>query len=565
MKRYMQHSMITGILLLSMGLGGAALAHKEEVEEETETGVEPDVSLSLALDAASYRLTPADAIEAVLTLAVEDAGPTPGSVERLCLDGEDNDSDAKIDRADADCQVVTSEGVSTNKELYQLRLVFTDPAGQPIVADQIDLLVDELESPPPRVFIAPKGINNEVELLPGEAVETLLREATAPFEPFALTVALADARTEYTFTQAGFYSVRARIPYRQYDPDKVFVVGTQEVAPLGARDFGGMLISNTVEFALVADADGDGYCFPIPHAGMSCNPEPDCDDGDPLINPGALEAVGDGFDNDCDPGTPDVPLVVDGTVIITANLHTVGGGSHPGSTKEGLVLPVRLYDRAGSCLAGVPMTWHNYENVYENCPTIVPLIGETQAGDGTATFSVTPATYVAIGKYDTGGPDGYLYPGVSVGGVESGETTSKFLQLIVNSNDKVVPAKYKKKTGSELLIIEPEYVEWEGETALYPFVFDSVGDWSVTTTVSPPEGFVSDEDNLSEEVNSEVEAVQFTITDVGSDWVPTGVTYALTHKGKKEKVKSHVGVKLSKELAKAKGLTRLGKKLKKEK
>ena len=47
--------------------------------------------------------------------------------------------------------------------------------------------------------------------------------------------------------------------------------------------------------------------------------------------------------------------------------------------------------------------------------------------------------------------------------------------------------------------------------------------------MSPPEGFVADADNLSEEVNSEVEAVQFTITDVGSDWVPTGVT--MTHVG----------------------------------
>ena len=84
--------------------------------------------------------------------------------------------------------------------------------------------------------------------------------------------------------------------------------------------------------------------------------------------------------------------------------------------------------------------------------------------------------------------------------------------------------------------------------------------------MSPPEGFVADNDNLTEDVNTELEAVQFTITDIGSDWgVSTGVTHELKHKGKKEKIKSKVGVKLSKKLAKAKGLDRFGKKKKKEK
>ena len=84
-----------------------------------------------------------------------------------------------------------------------------------------------------------------------------------------------------------------------------------------------------------------------------------------------------------------------------------------------------------------------------------------------------------------------------------------------------MPAKSKRFTGSDLLVIEPEYVEWSSDTELYPFVFDSVGDWDVTTSVTPPEGFVSDYDALSATVDSDVKAVQFTITDVGSKWVPT--------------------------------------------
>jgi hypothetical protein len=128
-----------------------------------------------------------------------------------------------------------------------------------------------------------------------------------------------------------------------------------------------------------------------------------------------------------------------------------------------------------------------------------------------------------------------------------------------------VPAKYKKKTGSELLIIEPEYVEWDGTEELYPFIFDSVGDWTITTSVSPPEGFVADTESLTEEVNTELEALQFTITDIGSEWVDTEVTHDLEHKGKKEKVKSKIGCKLSKKLAKEKGLTRFGKEKKEKK
>ncbi|MCG7851601.1 MAG: hypothetical protein MIO92_03690 [Methanosarcinaceae archaeon] len=117
------------------------------------------------------------------------------------------------------------------------------------------------------------------------------------------------------------------------------------------------------------------------------------------------------------------------------------------------------------------------------------------------------------------------------------------------------PGKTTKIKGSELLIIEPEYVEWSSETELYPFVFDSVGDWTVTTSVEPPEGFVADNEALSAEVTNEVEAVQFTITDVGSKWVPTKVMHKIKHKKQKEMIiKSDVGLKLTPELAMEKGV-----------
>ena len=49
-----------------------------------------------------------------------------------------------------------------------------------------------------------------------------------------------------------------------------------------------------------------------------------------------------------------------------------------------------------------------------------------------------------------------------------------------------------------------------------------------------------------------MEAVQFTVTDVGSSWKETKVKYKIKHKKKTETFESEIGIKLSKELAKQK-------------
>ena len=102
-------------------------------------------------------------------------------------------------------------------------------------------------------------------------------------------------------------------------------------------------------------------------------------------------------------------------------------------------------------------------------------------------------------------------------------------------------------------------MEWDSTTEVYPFVFDSVGDWTVTTYVTPPEGFVADNESLSAEVVNETEAVQFTITDVGSKWIPTQTMFKLKH-GKKKEItfNSEVGIKLTPELAQQKGVSTWG-------
>jgi len=56
------------------------------------------------------------------------------------------------------------------------------------------------------------------------------------------------------------------------------------------------------------DADGDGFSS----AGGACGPR-DCNDSNPLINPGAREICGDGVDNDCDGNTDSADRECNGT------------------------------------------------------------------------------------------------------------------------------------------------------------------------------------------------------------------------------------------------------------
>ena len=90
----------------------------------------------------------------------------------------------------------------------------------------------------------------------------------------------------------------------------------------------------------------------------------------------------------------------------------------------------------------------------------------------------------------------------------------KHLMVMEKFNGKKVAGNTTRLKGSELLITEPEFVVWGSDQEQYPFVFESVGEWGVETSVAPPEGFVADNDALDADVANELEAVQFTITDV---------------------------------------------------
>ena len=371
---------------------------------------------------------------------------------------------------------------------------------------------------------------------------------------------------EFVIDQTGYWSVQALVPVSTYTT----VYSYRNTIPyslLEDRDIEGFNTSNIERFAVIGDADGDNYDW------MPGNPPgTDCDDTDPAINPDLeTEEVPDNtVDENCDGIIEVTPPAATFGVTIQVDEHAVGSGNYPSvATSQLPGIAVRAYDKADPCVQQYDASrWKQRRPLLLQC---IPEAVASTGGDGLAMFQLEAGSWWFIAVYPPGSPlsggapgspnDGSspIYGVTAIDNVPDDGLASIIKFTRNTSSGKAVPSSWKKRSGSVLLIVQPDYIEWDGETADYPFVFDTVGEWTVTTAVTPPEGFVADETALSADVNSEVGAVQFTITDVGSDWVSTDVEYDVKHKDKKgkiktEKIKSKIGVKLSKKLAKEKKL-----------
>jgi len=447
-------------------------------------------------------------------------------------------------------------------------LLITRPDNRIIKSNELtNTAVPDPEAPP--VFY--QGLGGQP--IQGEPVVIIPLNPNHPADAEPYLTVKFNIRELYTLPLAGYYTAYALVPFKELSGPVVTDTNNNEYVPLGAATiFSGELVSGPpTQFILVGDADGDGYCYPVPDSRLCPDQltDVDCDDGNAAINPGTPEINDNGIDDDCDPGTLDPTEITPAELNIRAITHIVGPGVLPDASKLPKVdLNVRVFDKSeGTCASKIGVSWRDYLNIWRSCEPSDGIYDHVTDENGLLTIYLMPGEYVIIGESE---PDA-VYLGSSLGPVAAGEIANKNLQELVKADNKTVAAKGRKFTGSELWIIEPEYVEWDGTEEFYPFVFDSVGDWTVSTSVTPPEGFVADNDTLSEEVNNEIEAVQFTITDIGSDWVDTDVLYEIKHKNKIQKVKSKIGVKLSKKLAKKKNLSEYGhyvkpgKKLKDEK
>ena len=86
--------------------------------------------------------------------------------------------------------------------------------------------------------------------------------------------------------------------------------------------------------------------------------------------------------------------------------------------------------------------------------------------------------------------------------------------------------------GSYLAIVQPEFMDFTENQEQYPFVMVAEeGDWNVSTSVTPPEGFIPDEPALGSAAPRTVTAMQFTVTDIASEWTETTVNHTINQLG----------------------------------
>jgi hypothetical protein len=251
---------------------------------------------------------------------------------------------------------------------------------------------------------------------------------------------------------------------------------------------------------------------------------------------------------------------------------------------------VRVYLKKSTCADGVivtgqPRMWGrifdgvdgynspDFNGRVDTDPGCLPVkVGSyvaegTTDNNGNVTIIVPPTVqhpdtdYVVIGRTtaidnaNTAAPVDVLYSEKTLETVKAGTSKQVLLHQIRTFNGKRVPGRDIEEYGSYLAIVEPEYLDWTTDQEQYPFIFVSDGEWGVTTSVQPPEGFVPDYASLSATITDAITtapptiegfpaeypvitptdagttAVQFTLTDVGSDWTETGITHVITHKG----------------------------------
>ncbi len=329
--------------------------------------------------------------------------------------------------------IITSHGFRERDFFLDLTFIID---GKGIVADAITA-----EGPigeplmPPMITVEDQG---EFQVLFAEQVEILEGTLNLNGAFFTHYEPPFNVHDHYTLTQAGRYEVEAKIPIRVYpgithtiEDENGVLVDFAELEPVDFDDF----ITTSIPLILVEDADGDDYY--TESFGTIHPDEADCDDNDFFVNPGADEITGNGKDDDCDPTTPDVISIVVGTINVKADLHTVGRGKNPGSTKEGIEgMSIKVYNMQSSCVRDFGVSWHNYRSIWGSSGCVPAAFGVTDA-NGMVSLQVLPGNYIVIGFYDS---DTYI--GVSAGGVGAGTTKDKYLQVIVDADGNLVPAKF---------------------------------------------------------------------------------------------------------------------------
>ena len=224
------------------------------------------------------------------------------------------------------------------------------------------------------------------------------------------------------------------------------------------------------------------------------------------------------------------------------------GIAAPGlSPLEGAV--VKAFDTSDTCVSN---NLGDFEAINAAC---TPVNICTTSADGKCTVFLNPGNYRMIATHD-------LFPDMlalnsNVASVNENAFAKKNYMFINSPDGQKNAAKGTKKSGSELWIFEPTFVMWDDIEAYYPFVFLSDSNWDIDVCVQAPEGYqVADSVNCMQSlVANEAKSILFKMVEVGSKPGKTKVNMKI--KGPHGKVHSHsssIGARLSKKLAKQKGV-----------
>jgi hypothetical protein len=231
------------------------------------------------------------------------------------------------------------------------------------------------------------------------------------------------------------------------------------------------------------------------------------------------------------------------TILVRSVLHSVEAGCRPRVTKTPLALVLKVFPRP----AGPAPHPRDYANIWNSGPGIVPpnvqIQGPVAVPQGREranlyTILLAPGSrYLVIGKADVTchGVPASVYVGSQTAVLAANHAVRKHLHVIQRANGSCLPAEGTEIPGSLLLVTEPQYLEFETAVELLPIVYESIeGDWNVSVEATPPEGFVCDppEALTASLTDNTLQALQFTITDVGSDWTFTRLRHSIRHRGR---------------------------------
>ena len=213
---------------------------------------------------------------------------------------------------------------------------------------------------------------------------------------------------------------------------------------------------------------------------------------------------------------------------------------------------VSAFNKADTC---VKQNFPDAQAVATNCASKVSASCVTLSNGQCLIGGLVPADYFVVVE-STRWPG--KYPSHVVGALKADETRQARFAFLKDPTGKVNPAKTTFVKGSELWIYEPDYVVWNGTEEYYPFVFETPDQtWTVNVCLAAPAGYqpVDGVTCVQTLIAGESKAILFKLVEVGSVPGKTKVNMDLTTpKGKKLKHSSEVDIRLTDNLAKAKGV-----------